>query len=287
MTPQAMAPMFILWAAIILVTLVLLKRGKLSKKASLGLGVLSFLVGGIALGGTPNAVKPFDAIFSAIAARSFSQTIVLFGVVVIVLLVTVFLAGRVFCGHACPVGAIQEVASKVAFGSSVKERKATKKFRVEVPTRVARLVRWGVFGAFIVLAAIWSVAVLQIINPFSGLRFFTNPVVPALLIPFLWLVAIVVASFFVYRPWCRFMCPFGAVAGEVGRAARWKLVRTSACTDCGICEQVCPTQSAGRDSDKGECYLCGRCVEACPRDAIVFGKSSAASEPVSDKLNKV
>jgi formate hydrogenlyase subunit 6/NADH:ubiquinone oxidoreductase subunit I len=45
-------------------------------------------------------------------------------------------------------------------------------------------------------------------------------------------------------------------------------MRTGDCTECELCEKVCPTQEAFRDSKKAECYFCGRCVDICPVNAI-------------------
>jgi NAD-dependent dihydropyrimidine dehydrogenase PreA subunit len=47
-------------------------------------------------------------------------------------------------------------------------------------------------------------------------------------------------------------------------------VRTDDCTECGLCEKICPTQEAYKDSKKTECYFCGRCVDICPVNAIKF-----------------
>ncbi len=77
-----------------------------------------------------------------------------------------------------------------------------------------------------------------------------------------------ITSVFIYRPWCRFLCPFGAVSCFCSNFALTVYVRTEDCTECKLCEKICPTQEAFSDSKKGECYYCNRCVEICPEDAI-------------------
>jgi len=54
------------------------------------------------------------------------------------------------------------------------------------------------------------------------------------------------------------------------RLSRNKYERTEACTECGLCEKVCPTQEAFANSKKTECNYCNRCIEICPVDAIKF-----------------
>jgi Fe-S-cluster-containing hydrogenase component 2 len=78
-----------------------------------------------------------------------------------------------------------------------------------------------------------------------------------------------IASTFIYRPFCRYICPFGAIASLVGRFSPFKIRRTDACLDCGICEKICPTLEAYRESNKGECYLCYRCIEFCKNEMFI------------------
>jgi ferredoxin-type protein NapH len=75
---------------------------------------------------------------------------------------------------------------------------------------------------------------------------------------------ILLVSAVVYRPFCRFICPFGALAAVAAMPAVFKIRRTETCTECGKCERACPTDEAKPGDWKGECYLCGRCIEACP-----------------------
>jgi len=113
---------------------------------------------------------------------------------------------------------------------------------------------------------------LQIINPFTGFKIFTNPLAPLVLIPGISLIIVAIASFFVYRPWCRLLCPFGTLASVIGRFSQYKYIRTEDCNECGLCEKICPTHQAEQDSKKEECYNCNRCNNVCPQYAIKLGK---------------
>jgi polyferredoxin len=90
----------------------------------------------------------------------------------------------------------------------------------------------------------------------------------AIIIPIAFLGSISVGSIFTYRPWCGLFCPFGMISNLSSRFSWYNLKRNDDCTDCGLCEQICPTENAERDSNKGECYYCGRCVDICPQNAL-------------------
>ena len=146
------------------------------------------------------------------------------------------------------------------------------KYKIDISKKTATIIRWIFFAVIALLAIFWSFSVTQIINPFTGFKIFTNPLVPLFLIPGISLLIVIITSFFVYRPWCRLLCPFGALSSLVGRFSRYKYVRTEDCNDCGLCEQICPTHQAERNSKKEECYYCNRCVDVCPQNAITLEK---------------
>jgi polyferredoxin len=171
-----------------------------------------------------------------------------------IMVVLTFLFGRIACGYLCPVGAVQELVYKVP----------VPKVRVTAKT-ITRGVRAALF-VFIVLAAlIFSVGVLKIF----GIRQFFD------LSPSPWAYAfagVLIVSLFVYRPFCRLVCPMGFLFDPAALYGRFKLHRTDACIECKKCETVCPTDEAKREDTKGECYLCRRCIETCPEGAIFYRK---------------
>ena len=264
-------PMFISWIVIMILAFYLLFKGKASVKISILLFLGSLILGGIILGAIPNAVMPIQQIFSRFGGDSPINAIIPMLVILALLLLTTLFIGRTFCGYACPVGALQELISKINFKSNIKAQK-NNKLHFEIPSKVANIIRWIFFGLIIILSLIWTISVLQLINPFLGFSVIKNPGAAALLIPLITLIVVILAGFFIYRPWCRFMCPFGALASITSCFSVCKYTRTEDCTKCGLCEKICPTQEAYKDSKKGECYFCGRCVEICPVNAIKLKK---------------
>ncbi len=267
--PAIAIPMFIIWIIISLVAVILIYNKKFSSRISIILYLISLVLGGIILGGIPNAIMPIQQILLAFGLGLPIISVMPIIIILILLLLSTLIVGRLFCSTACPVGALQELASKLNFKSSLKEQKKTK-YNLEISRRTTNIIRGIFFIAIVLLSLIWGVALLQFINPFLGLNTFRNPEILVLLIPIITLSATLIASFFIYRPWCRFLCPFGAIAGLTSSLSLYKYRRTEACTECGLCEKICPTQEANSEALKGECYLCNRCVEICPQNAIEF-----------------
>ena len=72
------------------------------------------------------------------------------------------------------------------------------------------------------------------------------------------------------RPFCRFVCPLGAIWSPFNRISRLRLAVDQAnCTECDACRKVCPVDIAiHEDADSTRCIRCLECVEACPEAAI-------------------
>ncbi|WP_286681048.1 4Fe-4S binding protein [Methanoculleus sp. DTU007] len=175
------------------------------------------------------------------------------------LLVFVALAlvvGRIICGQICPVGAVQELMYLVPV-----------KKRGNADSRVPVTVRAGVFVLFLAAGLGLSANLLALI----GLADFFHLAVAS--ISFVVFLSIVLLSATVYRPFCRYICPYGALLAPAASRAFYRLRRTDACIGCRKCERACPTGAARPDDRRGECYLCGRCTDACPVDgALVYGR---------------
>jgi len=262
-------PMAILWGILSIVAFALIYKKTMKRSYSLILYSISLIVGGIILVGIPNAVMPIQQILITISMGNPIIGIIPMIIVLIVLLATTLVIGRLFCGYACPLGAVQELISKFQFKNTIKNN-GKRKYVLNIPKNIRLGIRGGMFFVIVVLAIIWSINLLQLINPFLAFSFFTSPLGFVLWIPLLILGITIVASFFMYRPWCTLACPFGALANITSRFSRYKLKRTENCTDCGLCEGICPVDEAGRSDSKSECYLCNRCVDICPQNAIKF-----------------
>lgn len=186
-----------------------------------------------------------------VARYSFTLTVVALALT----LGLTFIIGRAVCGYGCPVGALQELLYEVPTGKKGRNK-------VIVPTKITFWIRLGVLGLMITLILAFNLDLLNIIAPYQFWRL--EIVIPGVFI----ISAFFIASIFVYRPFCRLFCPYGAIAAPVAKFSRFKLGKGELCTECRLCDMKCPT---GEISERyGECYLCGRCLRICNADAVRF-----------------
>jgi NosR/NirI family nitrous oxide reductase transcriptional regulator len=85
----------------------------------------------------------------------------------------------------------------------------------------------------------------------------------------LYLVAVLAASAFHYRFFCRYLCAAGALLGEV--AAVGRPPPRIECRECGECARVCPTAAivVNREVvDATLCLECGRCRRVCEAERL-------------------
>ena len=90
------------------------------------------------------------------------------------------------------------------------------------------------------------------------------------------LIAVIVLSILFYRPFCKWICPLGAIYSLFNKVSLLKItVDSSKCVGCGQCSKACKMDVC-KTPDHPECIRCGACIKACPKDAICYrfmGKS--------------
>ena len=83
------------------------------------------------------------------------------------------------------------------------------------------------------------------------------------------LVAFVLGAIFIYRFFCRFFCPLGAIYGLFNKISLLGMkVEQDKCTNCGLCMGKCKMDTI-KVGDH-ECISCGDCVNVCPTKAISY-----------------
>ena len=84
------------------------------------------------------------------------------------------------------------------------------------------------------------------------------------------LAAIIILSVIIYRPFCKYICPLGAVYSLFQPISVFRYrVDQEACTNCGACASVCKMQvDPAKSPNHMECIRCGQCIKACPTSAI-------------------
>ena len=191
------------------------------------------------------------------------------------------LCGRLVCGFLCPFGLVQDLLYRIPTGG----RKLRK-----IPGEIAvGKLRYAVLLGFVILLPMFAVNIIG-----QGDPWFCKYICPAgtlmggiplVLIGegfreaagalFDWklgvLIAVVLFSVFCYRPFCRLLCPLGAIYGLMNPVSlfryRWIEAR---CNRCGACRKAC---KLGLDPVKNpndpRCIRCGECVRACAKHAII------------------
>lgn len=186
------------------------------------------------------------------------------------------LLGRLICGWFCPFGLIQELLYKIP-SPKLKKNKLTQrltslKYLIGIVFVLLLPLFWRTYGAgsptfckFICPAGTLEAAVpLLALNP--ALRRTLGWI-------FSWKFAImlvtIVASIFIYRPFCRFICPLGAWYGLFNKLSFFGIkIDPAKCTGCNSCLRHCKMdcQSVGDP----ECINCGECTQSCPTQAIMI-----------------
>ncbi len=178
------------------------------------------------------------------------------------------LLAKSFCSHICPVGTVSEALGRL--GARLLGRTWAPPRWLDVPLRSLKYVLLALF-----LWVTWVALDLPGVRAFLDspynrvadtkmLLFFARP--SRLTVAVLGVLA--VGSMLVRDLWCRYLCPYGALLGVIGRLAPFKVTRDPAtCTDCGKCTKVCPARlrvHAMTRVASVECTSCQDCVAACP-----------------------
>ena len=237
----------------------------------------------------PGAVGacPLGSLQNALSASDTRLPAYVFGIIILFGL----LLGRTICGFLCPVGFAQELLYKIK----------TPKLQKSRATRIISYLKYIVLvGLVVVVPLVFTIpGFCEYICPagtFEGgvglLSNIQNESLLAILGPlFSWkfslLVLITVASVFIFRVFCRFLCPLGAIYGFFSKIAVLgvKLDKTK-CTDCGLCISACKMDV--KKVGDHECIHCGECMSVCPTKAIrwkgsqLFVRENDMQAPVAE-----
>ena len=138
--------------------------------------------------------------------------------------------GRVFCGAACPLGAIQELV-------------ILKPISIPSPVRkVLGLIPYLYLGLSILYAATNTDFIICRYDPFIGI-FRMDASFEMLILGGSFLLL----GMFVARPYCRFLCPYGVLLNWMSSVSKWHLsITPSECVDCKLCAHSCPIDAINK-----------------------------------------
>ncbi len=189
------------------------------------------------------------------------------------------LTGRFVCGWLCPFGLIQDLLHKIPFPRKINTFRGDK---------LLRKLKYVILLVFVILLPMFVVDVMG-----QGAPYFCKLICPAGTleggIPLVllnrtmrgavgWLYAwknlllliTIVLSMLIYRPFCKYICPLGAVYSVFNPISvfRYRVDREK-CTNCKSCAKVCKMQvNPTENANHPECIRCGACKKTCPENAI-------------------
>jgi polyferredoxin len=187
--------------------------------------------------------------------------------------------GRFVCGFLCPFGLIQDLLFKIPF---------VKKIRRLPGEKALRWLRFVFLGIFVIILPMfvedfmgmsepWFCKWICPVGTLEGgipLVLLNSAMRSAAGFLFKWklviLIVILLSSIVIYRPFCRYFCPLGAIYGIFNKISFYRLrVDPTKCTKCGTCQKVCKLDiEVFKNPDSMDCIRCGDCKTACPHKAI-------------------
>lgn len=200
-----------------------LALGKRSRKGLVALAIGALLWLGFWRQGCVCPIGSIQNVSLAVFDSSYAIPLSVVAFFAMPLLFTLFF-GRTFCAAVCPLGAVQEL---------------TLLRPVRVPGWVDHalgLVPFVYLGAAVLFAATGTAFVICQYDPYVG--FFRLSGSAAMIVFGVCLLAI---GLFIGRPYCRYLCPLGAVFGLFSRiSGRHVRIPPGECIKCRLCEDACP-----------------------------------------------
>lgn len=194
-----------------------------SRRGLVGLSVFSMLYFGFYREGCVCAIGSVQNVALALFGSGYALPI---GVAVFFaapLLIALFF-GRSFCAAVCPHGALQDLV-------------------LVKPVDIPRWLESGLgilpfiyLGAGITFAATGAAFVICRFDPFIPIFRLSGSLGMVLTG-----AGFLVAGMFIGRPYCRFLCPYGALLRVASALSRWKVrITPTLCTQCRLCTESCP-----------------------------------------------
>ena len=207
------------------------------------------------------------------------------------------LVGRFICGWLCLFGLIQELLYMIPTP------------KIKVPDRLDRVLRY--FKYVVLFLFVFTLPFFYRSSLGTGDPFFCKyicPVgtleggIPLVLLNsgmrsaagalFRWkfaiLIVCVLASIFLYRPFCKYVCPLGAFYALFQKISFLKMsFDEKACVHCGACSGICKMNvNPVKNPNSAECIRCGECVKTCPKGALKLGIGAGCNRAGGNALQK-
>lgn len=218
---------------------------------------------------------PIGSLQATLSSREYKISMYVIGFLVIFGTVL----GRFVCGFLCPFGLIQDLLFKIPF---------VKKIRRLPGEKLLRWFRFVFLGVFVILLPMFVIDITGLGEPWFCK--WICPVgtleggIPLVLLNkamrgaagflFRWKISILlvtlISAIIIYRPFCRYICPLGAIYGLFNKFSFYRFeVDTNKCVKCGVCQKQCKFDiPVWKNPNSIDCIRCGDCRINCPEKAI-------------------
>ncbi|MCW3804911.1 4Fe-4S binding protein [Plebeiibacterium marinum] len=212
---------------------------------------------GFISGGCPCMISSFQNLILLLLGDSVNRLnlIWIFG-----LLLLTYFFGKIWCGWVCHLGALQEFIYR--------SKRAKKGLKPQVQ-KVLKVIRVVAIIALVMQIVFTRTNLYIKIDPFRVVfNLFSSNVTGYILLGILLL-----SSLFIYRPFCKTLCPVGLILGWVSRIpGAYKLTVNQNCKSCSRCEKDCAYGAVSNVNKRfvinEECIQCGDCLDVCSFKAI-------------------
>lgn len=191
------------------------------------------------------------------------------------------LFGRFVCGWLCPFGMVQDLIYKIPVFKKYKTK--------NLPGH-----KYLIYLKYIILILFVFVLPSVVVGPTgAGQPWFCEYICPsgtlaggiplaianeglreAIGFRFWWkvllLIVILGIDLVIYRPFCKYLCPLGAIYSVFNPIAMYRFeIDRSKCISCGVCQKNCKMDiRVWETPNSPECIRCGDCKKSCPKGAI-------------------
>lgn len=218
---------------------------------------------------------PIGAMQAVIGSRKYSLSFYVLGL----LMAFGIVLGRAVCGLLCPFGFIQDMLYKI------KIKKLTVPKKID---SILRYLKYVVLMVMVLILPMFWVNKFGIASPYfcqficpvgtleGGIPLIIGNESLREMIGWLFnwkmflLIVTVVSSMLIYRPFCKYICPLGAIYALFNKFSFYQIkIDRDCCTGCKICEKICKMNvPILKNPNHSECIRCGDCKNACPQNAM-------------------
>lgn len=259
---------FVLWIATVVAATALLRRRKVTSRVRLAFLVAGVLISGFLFGLVlpsglnPNPVASLRQLLTSLLVHG--RLVIPVAAMLVILLAAVWVSNKSICGWACQLGLLQDLLHRANLP------------KWEPPFWLSNAVRIVAFLGLLAGLVLAGMDWIGVIDPFLVFSFNITWAIG------LFSAVLLIAALFVYRPWCRFLCPFGLVGWLLEQVSLMRpRIDRDVCKECQLCVKACPSGAMGDFYDDArihaDCFACGACIEACPQQGALAWRAKVSS----------